>query len=98
MIIRATFANIGYRALAARMQAAGLSGMASPNMGAGDWGVEPGATAEFATPFTTLNESTVTFIVSTLQALHEQAAYVVLLGKETQAFLYWQDGRTERLA
>jgi len=109
MIIRATFANTGYRGLAERIQDAGLSGTTFPSYVAGDWGVEHGSTAEFALPLrvdpgildVTLrmwakgDVGVMPFVVRTLRRLDEQAAYVTVDG--ARAFLVWSDGRVDEL-
>ncbi len=50
MLTRVTVAGIGPLMLAKSIQDAGLSGTVFPSIGAGDWGVELGSTAEFAHP------------------------------------------------
>jgi Na+-driven multidrug efflux pump len=104
MILRASFANITPRALAERVQAAGLSGSVFWSLGAGIWGIERGATVEFAfrrgadrtgASRTSMHEA---FVRAVLVTLNEQASYVTAADTDgTRAFLYWQDGRVERL-
>lgn len=88
MILRATFANITPQALAERIQGAKLSGSVFASIGAGDWGIEHGATFEWAGPMH--HEPTVlAFVRNTLVDLNEQAAYVTIDG--WRAKLVWQD-------
>lgn len=95
MILRATFANITPDALASRVQASGLSGTVFASIGAGDWGVEPGATVEFVSTKPATRTRVEAFVAQTLEALGEQAAYVTVDG--ALAFLRWNDGRVEQL-
>ena len=98
MVIRVTIANTTPRQLARRVQGSGLSATVSASIGAGDWGVEEGATAEFAVLEGAGEQAVSDFIQGTLKALGEQAAYITVgSDKGTLATLLWQDGREERI-
>ena len=87
MVIRVTIANILPTKLAIAVQAEELSATVFPSWGAGAWGVEKGATAEFAGH----SVSEVKHLaLSLLRARGEQAAYVTVDG--TAARLWNADG------
>jgi hypothetical protein len=100
MILRATIANIQAKELATRIQFAGLNATVFPSWGAGSWGVEEGATAEFVMDSlddpselvlgaqeggSTLHNHVRDFLVYTLRAFREEAAYLTVDGR--RAFL-----------
>jgi hypothetical protein len=101
MILRASFANITPRALAELVQASSLSGSIFESLGAGAWGIEPGAAVEFAFlaqgPQHPLLKEREAFIQAVLRVRKEEAAYVTAADQDTRAYLYWQDGRVERI-
>lgn len=88
-LIRTTIANIGAAELAAEIQRRDLSATVFPSFGAGEWGVEPGATMETVG----LRSLMTRVIQDILRERHEACAYVTI--NSAEAYLLYADG-TER--
>lgn len=93
MILRVTVANIGPELLAEHIQKARLTATVFASFGAGSWGAEPGATAEFAFQDHSSEQANIMrFIQDLLVERGEQAAYVARHGAHgSDAFLHWAD-------
>lgn len=96
MIVRATIANIGTRDLAELGQAAGLNGTVFESTGFGSWGIEPGATVEFAVNDERAAHEVRAFVVAVLKTRGESAAYMTYDGRRAE--LLYASWRREALA
>lgn len=90
-IVRVTIANVSPTWLAELAQKAGLAGTVFGSHGFGSWGIEQGATVEFAGQD---RRDIQAFVEKTLRERGEQAAYMTVEGR---AILLWAD-KEERIA
>jgi len=92
MIIRVHIANIAALELATEIQKSGHSASVTEGFGAGQWGLEPTAIAEFAVPDSQELEITHDWLKKLLRLRGETCAYVTMNGNE--AFLVYADRDT----
>jgi hypothetical protein len=96
VIIRATIARETPHMLALAGQSAGVPLTAWTSFGAGDWGVEPGATFETAVPWGPEALKVCVLLDRLLRAGRQDCAYVTVADETgTEAWLYYPGGRTE---